>query len=162
MSLKIEQSFSSQNRSEPAGSMSIGPHHQMGGKQKYNSIDIAYDESNFELNQKNTRTNTNQQDLIKLNRIAGIKPQPMVIGPSINMLKQELSQKGLNKSSTKSKSSKKNLLVGGNNPYLLELNKMGTMGNVDQSKKRKKSESLDFNTVSYHQKQLPQNKPQNN
>jgi len=31
----------------------------MGGKQKYNSIDVGYDESNFNLNQKNSRTNTN-------------------------------------------------------------------------------------------------------
>jgi len=43
------------------------------------------------------------------------------------MLKQDISQKTLAKSSTKSKSSKKNLLGNGNNPYLLELNKMGTM-----------------------------------
>ena len=58
MSLKIEQSFSTNHRSDiPNGSMSIGGH-QMGGKQKYNSIDIAYDENNFE-NIKNSRTNTN-------------------------------------------------------------------------------------------------------
>jgi deoxyribodipyrimidine photolyase-like uncharacterized protein len=38
----------------------VGGHHQMGGKQKYNSIDIAYDESNFEnMKHKNARTNTN-------------------------------------------------------------------------------------------------------
>ena len=61
---------------------------------------------------------------------AGIKFQPrdVVIGPqNTAMLKADISQKTLAKSSTKSKSSKKNLLTGGNNPYLLELNKMGTM-----------------------------------
>jgi hypothetical protein len=61
MTLKIEQSFSSQQRSDmPSGAMSMGGH-QMGGKQKYNSIDIAYDEANFgdNLHQKNVRSNTN-------------------------------------------------------------------------------------------------------
>ena len=58
----------------------------------------------------------------------GMKFQPVVIGPhNVSMLKQDISQKTLAKSSTKSKSSKKNLLGNGNNPYLLELNKMGTM-----------------------------------
>lgn len=44
----------------PSGSMSMGGH-QMGGKQKYNSIDIAYDENNFVDNfNGKIRSNTNQ------------------------------------------------------------------------------------------------------
>ena len=110
----------------------------MGGKQKYNSIDIAYDETNFgdNLHQKNVRTNTNQQNSQMFNKYnqnnnymhPSMGFQPVVIGPhNVNMLKNDISQKTLAKSSTKSKSSKKNLLSNGNNPYLLELNKMGTM-----------------------------------
>jgi len=42
----------------------------MGGKQKYNSIDIAYDETNFgeNLHQKNVRSNTNQQNSQMFNK----------------------------------------------------------------------------------------------
>lgn len=50
-----------------------------------------------------------------------------MISQNTSMLKQDISLKNLAKSSTKSKSLKKNLIQSGNNPYLLELNKMGTM-----------------------------------
>ena len=172
MSLKIEQSFSSQQRSDmPSGSMSIGGH-QMGGKQKYNSIDIAYDETNFgeNLHQKNVRTNTNQQNSQMFNKYnqsnnymhPSIKFQPVVIGPhNVSMLKQDISQKTLAKSSTKSKSSKKNLLSNGNNPYLLELNKMGTMETQQKKQQRKKSESLDFTEASYHQNKVAKSSKSN-
>ena len=52
-------------------------HHQMGGKQKYNSIDIGYDESNFDsaINQKNIRTNTNINSQKKILQPADILRQ---------------------------------------------------------------------------------------
>ena len=39
----------------------MNTHHVQGQGHKYNSIDIGYDESNFDsaLNQKNSKTNTN-------------------------------------------------------------------------------------------------------
>ena len=70
LTAKIELSFNSQQMStdqmkvmpiaQNKALSAVGGHHQMGGKQKYNSIDIAYDESNFEnMKHKNARTNTN-------------------------------------------------------------------------------------------------------
>jgi len=56
MSLKIEQNYS--------GGVVVSHATQPGStgaksQQKYNSIDVGYDESNFNLNSKNSRTNTN-------------------------------------------------------------------------------------------------------
>jgi hypothetical protein len=156
----------------------IGGFHQIGGKAKYNSIDIAYDESfPTELNlNKNMRTQTNTQQLKQDNHKlpkgiqqncfvpaqTAMKFQParvsneMVIAPqhtTMSIIKQEIHQQNLMRSSTKSKSSKKNLLAVRNNPYLLELNKMGTIEQQGKKLQRKKSESLDF---SYQNKQPPQ------
>jgi len=57
MFLQIEQSMSS--GAQIHSNQPLTASANMGGKQKYNSIDVGYDETNFNLNQKNTRTNTN-------------------------------------------------------------------------------------------------------
>ena len=55
MTLKIEQNYSSgQIHNTQPGTTGASL-----SKQKYNSIDVSYDEANFNLNQKNSRTNTN-------------------------------------------------------------------------------------------------------
>ena len=65
MQIKIDQSFSMPAgglnfQQQPPTSMSNVSGHLIGGKQKYNSIDIGYEEPTFDsLNQKNSRTNTN-------------------------------------------------------------------------------------------------------
>ena len=74
MSLKIEQSTFSSNpnpklvdnmtknmQGSQPGTTMAGAMSHMGGQPKYNSIDIGYDESNFDsaLNGKNSKTNTN-------------------------------------------------------------------------------------------------------
>ena len=54
MNIKFEQSFQV-NKSINSAIPGTGQIQ----KQKYNSIDVGHDESNFELNQRNSRTNTN-------------------------------------------------------------------------------------------------------
>mmetsp|Transcript_19889 Transcript_19889/g.30643 ORF Transcript_19889/g.30643 Transcript_19889/m.30643 type:complete len:132 (-) Transcript_19889:866-1261(-) len=68
MTLKIEQSFSSvqpgpndggNHHGKPLTAISeLGGHQLIGGKPHYNSIDIGYDEQNFDTSNKNSKTNT--------------------------------------------------------------------------------------------------------